>query len=83
MRTNMRTRTFTALVEPADEGGYVVKCVEVPVATQGETKREALRNLKDAVEGYLEIRAEILGRSLSRKEIVEIAVRQAPSPILA
>lgn len=79
----MGIRTFTAILERAEEGGYVVKCVELPVATQGETKKEALKNIKEAVEGYVEVRAEILGRSRIRKEIVEIAVKQAPSPVLA
>lgn len=48
-------------MEPAEEGGYVVKCLELPVTTQGETKEEALKNIREAVEGYLEVRAEILG----------------------
>lgn len=56
----MNRRTFTAILEPAEEGGYVAKCLELPVATQGETKEEAVRNIKEAVEGYLEVRAGIL-----------------------
>ena len=64
----MSTRGFTAVLEAAEEGGYVVKCVEPPVATEGQTKKEALRNIKEAIEGYLEVRAELLGRSRSRKE---------------
>ena len=79
----MSTRGFTAVLEAAEEGGYVVKCVELPVASEGETKKEALRNVKEAIEGYLEVRAELLGRSRSRKEIVKIAVREAPSPLMA
>ena len=59
----MQARRFTAIIEHAEEGGYVVKCLELPVATQGETKREALRNLREAVRGYLEVRAELLGKS--------------------
>ena len=42
-------------MESAEEGGYVVKCLELPVASQGETKKEALSNIKEAIEGYLEI----------------------------
>ncbi len=38
----MVARKFTVLLEPAEEGGFVVKCLELPVATQGETKKEAL-----------------------------------------
>lgn len=31
-----------------------MKCIELPVASQGETKEEALKNIKEAIEGYLE-----------------------------
>jgi predicted RNase H-like HicB family nuclease len=78
-----QTHKFTAVLEPAEEGGYVVKCVEVPVATQGETRAEAIENIRDAVEGYLEVRAEMLGRSKSKKQVVEIAVKQASGPVVA
>jgi predicted RNase H-like HicB family nuclease len=37
---------FTSLVEPAEEGGYLIKCVELPIATEGETSQEALENIK-------------------------------------
>lgn len=79
----MQVRRFTAVLEPAEEGGYVVKCLELPVATQGETRSEALKNLKEAIEGYLEVRAEIFGKSKAKREVVEIAVRKTPSPLLA
>jgi predicted RNase H-like HicB family nuclease len=79
----MPRRTFTAFLEPAEEGGYVVKCVELPVATQGETRREALRNMREAIEGYLEVRAEMLGRAARARETVEIAVRQAAPSLVA
>lgn len=49
---------FTAVLEPVEEGGFVIKCVELPVATEGETKEEALANLKEAIEGYLEVNVE-------------------------
>lgn len=45
---------FTVLLEPAEEGGFVVKCLELPVASQGETKEEALSNIKEAIEGYID-----------------------------
>lgn len=47
---------YTAIFEPAEEGGYVVS---VPVlsgcVTQGETFEEAIDNIKDAIQGYLEV----------------------------
>ena len=38
------------VLEPQEEGGYTVWCVEVPGAiSQGETKAEALENIQDAI----------------------------------
>jgi predicted RNase H-like HicB family nuclease len=53
----MVARKFTVLLEPAEEGGFIVKALELPVATEGETKEEALSNIKEAIEGYLEVKA--------------------------
>jgi predicted RNase H-like HicB family nuclease len=39
----MVTRRFTVALEAAEEGGYIVRCLELPVASQGETKEEALK----------------------------------------
>jgi predicted RNase H-like HicB family nuclease len=50
-------RKFTAILEPAEEGGYIAKCLELPVTTEGETRSEAVRNIKEAVGEYLEVRA--------------------------
>lgn len=63
---------FTILLEPAEEGGVIAKCIELPVVTQGETKEEALTNVKEAIEGYLEVKATRLeGKAISEKtEIV-------------
>ena len=78
-----QVRRFTVALEPAEEGGFVAKCLELPVATEGETKAEAIRNAKEAVEGYLEVRAETLGKSRAKRQLVEIAVKQASSPVVA
>ena len=53
----MVARKFTVLLEPAEEDGFIVKCVELPVTTHGETKEEALSNIKEAIQGYLEVKA--------------------------
>jgi predicted RNase H-like HicB family nuclease len=77
----MTTVRYTAVLDPAEEGGFVIKCLELPVATEGETKEEALTNLKEAIEGYLEVKAEKL-REQSKGERVEIVV-EAPSTLMA
>jgi predicted RNase H-like HicB family nuclease len=53
------TRTFTAVFQPADEGGFVAWVEELPGAnTQGETLDEARENLREAVELILEVNRE-------------------------
>ncbi len=50
---------FTAIVEPAEEGGFWAYCLEVPGANgQGETVEETLENLKSAIEDALEFMRE-------------------------
>jgi len=46
-------RQFTATVLKEAEW-YVAQCLEVDVASQGESKEEALRNLKEALELHFE-----------------------------
>ena len=55
----MSEMKFTAIYEPAAEGGYVAYAAELPGAnTQGETLEEARENLKDAVKLLVECGAE-------------------------
>jgi predicted RNase H-like HicB family nuclease len=46
--------TLTAVLTPAPEGGFVAFNPETGTTTQGETIPEALANLKEATELYLE-----------------------------
>ena len=59
------------VLEKDGDGGYSVQCVELPGAiSQGETREEALKNIKEAIELVLEV----LERKVkSRKPNVEIA----------
>ena len=77
----MVARKFTVLLEPAEEGGFVVKCLELPVASEGETKEEVLGNIKEAIEGYLEVKAKLVGRK-TKGEKAEVIV-EAPSALMA
>jgi predicted RNase H-like HicB family nuclease len=41
---------FTVILEPEEEGGYSVHCPVLPGChSQGETKEEALTNIKEAI----------------------------------
>jgi len=66
-------RHFTVALRPEKEGGYSVQCLELPQAiSQGETKKEALANIKEAIELSLE---HLRAREKSKKaEFVEITV---------
>jgi len=77
----MVTRKYTVLLEAAEEGGFIVKCVELPVATQGETREEALKNIKEAIEGYLEVKTKLLGPK-AKGERAEVVV-EAPAALVA
>lgn len=72
---------FTVVLRKEDVGGYSVRCVEIPGAiSQGETREEALKNIREAIELYLEAfpdESKILkdlDRVTSQKEVVEITV---------
>ena len=49
----MQTQTYTAVVHREDQW-YVAECPEVGVFSQGKTIEEAVANLKEATELYLE-----------------------------
>ena len=44
---------FTAVLTPADEGGFVALNPETGTTTQGETVEEAVTNLREATALYL------------------------------
>lgn len=63
---------FTAIIEPAPEGGYWAVCPEIPGANgQGETVEETKRNLADAIELLLEDRRADMLRGLPKDAIQE------------
>ncbi len=63
---------FTAIIEPAPEGGYWAICPEVPGANgQGETIEEAKNSLREAIELILEDRRQDILRGLPQDVIQE------------
>ncbi|RMH07421.1 MAG: type II toxin-antitoxin system HicB family antitoxin [Nitrospirae bacterium] len=66
---------FTAIIEPAPEGGYWAICPEVPGANgQGETIEEAKNNLREAIELILEDRRQDILRGLPEDVIQDKVV---------
>jgi len=48
-------KEYEVFLEEAEEGGYVVTCPALPgCVSEGESREEALANIRDAIQGYLE-----------------------------
>ena len=66
---------FTVKLEDSDEGGYTVQCLELPAAiSEGDTKEEALENIKEAIQLVLEVTQE---QAQSYTEVVKVEVASA------
>ena len=45
---------FRVIIEPDEDGVFVVECPNLPgCISQGKTREEAVENIKDAIAGYL------------------------------
>jgi len=75
--SQFQTMRFKVVLEEAEEGGYVIYVPSLQgCVSQGETKEEAVENIREAIEVYLDIddaqiEAEIQNK---RAEIVEETV---------
>jgi predicted RNase H-like HicB family nuclease len=69
----MAIRTFTAVIHKEDDL-YVAECVEVGTVSQGTTIEEAIANLKEATELYLE---EFPASNVSRPLVTTFEVTHA------
>jgi len=68
------TLTFTAVFEPAEEGGYIAFVEELPGAnTQGETLEEA--NLLEAVALILEANREAAEKEIAGRLVIREPLR--------
>ncbi|MGK7886807.1 MAG: type II toxin-antitoxin system HicB family antitoxin [Crocosphaera sp.] len=51
---------FNVILERDEDNIWIIECPSIPgCISQGETKEEALNNIKDAIIGCLEVRAEL------------------------
>ncbi len=58
----------------AEDNGFVIRCLEYPVVTQGNTKEDAIESLKEAVELYLEEESDFESRSIENFETGKLLV---------
>ena len=50
---------FVVTIDRDEDGVWVVECPSIPgCVSQGQTREEAIENVKDAIKGCLEVRAE-------------------------
>jgi predicted RNase H-like HicB family nuclease len=80
--TDFRVMELTAVLTPAEEGGYVAFNPETGTSTEGESIEEALANLREANKFYLEeFPAVVKGHPLVTIFSVP-AHAQAPAPLV-
>lgn len=74
---------YTAIFEPAEEGGYIVSIPAIPgCVTQGDTFEEAVEMIKDALEGCLAVLKEE-GQKIPREtEDTVVTKISVPEPII-
>ena len=71
----VKGRKFTVILREEPEGGYSAQCIELLGAiSQGETRKQAIANIREAIEGYLEAFPEELNQLKRKRELVEVTV---------
>ncbi len=65
---------FLVTLEPGDDGWIVAECPALPgCLSQGRTEAEALANIREAIEGILEVRR-AHGLPIPDERVVEVEV---------
>jgi predicted RNase H-like HicB family nuclease len=66
--------TVRVLLYSGEDGYLVAECPELPgCASQGRTRDDALENVREAIEGWLDVESQ-LGAARRTVEIVDVAV---------
>jgi len=69
MELNLSPWIFNLVIEPDEEGGYVVHCPALKGCwSQGETVEEALQNIKDAMIGWVTVHLRLAQGFVARRE---------------
>lgn len=74
-KATVEGRKFTVMLSKERVGGYSAWVLELPgCISQGETRDEALTNIREAIEGYLETRQIMMKKEAKDAEPVEITL---------
>ena len=75
----MVTTSFTVVMEREDDGGFSVYVPDLPgCASQGESQDEALANIREAIELYLDgLKADGMAVPERRAQIATVQVKAA------
>jgi len=66
--------TFTVILEQGEDGYLVAECPVLPgCVSQGQTREEALANIREAIQGILKVRRQ-QGLPIPTAELVEVEV---------
>jgi len=80
--TGYRLIVTAELTPDEEEGGFTVYCPELDIYTQGETVEDAIANLREAAEGYIEVvglnNLRLRPKPAVRRE-VELTIHAAPA----
>lgn len=75
---------YTAIFEPAEEGGYVVSVPALPgCITEGDTFEEAVKMIKDAMKGYLAVLKKEKLEIPEETEDVVVTKVSVPEPVFS
>ncbi|MGD9676499.1 MAG: type II toxin-antitoxin system HicB family antitoxin [Candidatus Bipolaricaulia bacterium] len=69
-----RTVSYKVILEPSKDGGYSVYVPSLPgCVSEGETYQEALGNIREAIQGWLEV-AKQCGDDIPASDVLTEAV---------
>jgi len=69
---------YTVLIEANEEGGYTITVPSLPgCVTQGDTLEEAIKNVREAIAGYIETL-----KDLGKPNPVEVSVEIGSGAVL-
>jgi len=69
----LKVKRFDVILEKDEDGSYIVEVPALPGChTQGETKKEALKNAKEAISLYLEV----LDEKKTKRKLPSVSVEK-------